>query len=233
MDEIPWIISAISVENSSTMGFLPQVEHAMAIIAYLRVSKDTQDVKNQRLAILEFARREQLKVDEFMEVTVSSRKSTKERKLDQLLERLANGDSLIVSELSRLGRSVGEIITTVDKLVRTRVRLFAVKEGINLSGKQDMQTKVMVTMFGLFADIERDLISIRTKEGLAGARASGKRLGRPPGSLGKSKLDGREEEIAKFLALKVSKSSIAKITGVDRATLLHFIASRRISARAA
>ena len=204
----------------------------MTTIAYLRVSKDTQDVKNQRLAILDFARGKQLDVDEFVEVSVSSRKSTKDRKLDLLLEKLSLGDELIVSELSRMGRSVGEIITTVDALVKKGFRIFSVKEGIDLSGKQDLQTKVMVTMFGLFADIERELISMRTKEGLAAAKASGKQLGRPQGSLGKSKLDGREKEIGRLLALNVSKSSIAKITGVDRATLTHFINSRRITSKA-
>lgn len=102
----------------------------MATIAYLRVSKDTQDVKNQRLAILEFARRETVEVDDFMEIAVSSRRSVKERKIELLLERLASGDTLIVSELSRMGRSVGEIITTVDALIKRKVRLLAVKEGI-------------------------------------------------------------------------------------------------------
>jgi len=201
----------------------------MKTIAYLRVSKDSQDVKNQRLAILEFARREKMEVDDFVEITVSSRKSTKERKVDQLLEELDTGDTLIVSELSRMGRSVGEIITTVDTLVKKKIRFIAVKEGIRLNGSQDMQTKVMVTMFSLFAEIERDLISMRTKEGLAAARASGKKLGRPGGVLGKSKLDGREDEIKRFLALGVSKASIAKITGVDRSTLYNFIRSRKLA----
>ena len=135
---------------------------------------------------------------------------------------------LIVSELSRMGRSVGEIITIVDMLVKRKIRFIAVKEGIRLNGSQDMQTKVMVTMFSLFAEIERDLISMRTKEGLAAAKASGKKLGRPEGVLGKSKLDGKEDEIRKFLALGVSKASIAKITGVDRSTLYNFISSRRL-----
>jgi DNA invertase Pin-like site-specific DNA recombinase len=200
----------------------------MRTVAYLRVSKDSQDVKNQRLAILEFARREKMEVDDFVEITVSSRKSTKERKVDQLLEELDIGDTLIVSELSRMGRSVGEIITTVDILVKKKIRFIAVKEGIRLNGSQDMQTKVMVTMFSLFAEIERDLISMRTKEGLAAAKASGKKLGRPKGVLGKSKLDGREDEIKRLLALEVSKASIAKITGVDRSTLYNFIRSRGI-----
>ena len=200
----------------------------MRTIAYLRVSKDSQDVKNQRLAILDFAQRERLKIHEFMELSVSAKRSPKERKLDVLLERLDPKDTLIVSELSRMGRSVGEIITTVDTLVKRKVRLFAVKEGLRLTGTQNLQSKVIVTLFGLFAEIERELISLRTKEALAVARASGKRLGRPPGVLGKSKLNGREQEIQDLLALKVSKASIAKITGVDRATLYHFLHSRQI-----
>ena len=89
----------------------------------------------------------------------------------------------------------------------------------------------MVTLFGLFAEIERELISMRTKEGLAAARASGKRLGRPKGKLGPSKLNGKEGEIQRLLNLKVSKSSIAKITGVDRSTLYHFIRSRNLIAQ--
>jgi DNA invertase Pin-like site-specific DNA recombinase len=198
----------------------------MPTLAYLRVSKDTQDVTHQRLAILEFARRERLTVDDFIEVSVSSRRSLKERKVDLLLARLAPGDLLIVSELSRLGRSVGDIITTVDTLVKRQIQLLAIKEGIRLNGPQDLRTRVMVTMFGLFADIERELISLRTKEGLAAARAAGKRLGRPQGTRGRSKLDGRAQEITHLLALHVSKSAIAKITGVDRSTLYHFIRSR-------
>ena len=145
----------------------------MPTLAYLRVSKDTQDVTHQRLAILEFAQRERLAVDEFLEVNASSRRSLKARKVDLLLARLAPGDILIVSELSRLGRSVGEIITTVDTLVKQRIQLLAIKEGIRLNGVQDLHTRVMVTMFSLFAEIERELISLRTREALATARASG------------------------------------------------------------
>ena len=174
----------------------------MKTMAYLRVSKDSQDVNNQRLAILEFARQERREIGEFMEVQVSSRRSPKERQLDVLLARLEPGDTLIVSELSRMGRSVGEIITTVDTLVKQRIRLIAIKEGIRLERQQNLQTKVMVTLFGLFAEIERELISLRTKEALAAARAAGKRLGRPQGRLGASKLDGKEAEIRRLLALQ-------------------------------
>ena len=127
-----------------------------------------------------------------------------------------------------MGRSVGEIITTIDTLVQKKIRFIAIKENIRLNGTQDLQGKVMVTMFGLFADIERELISMRTKEGLAAARAKGKQLGRPKGTLGKSKLDGKEEEIKRLLGLGVSQSSIAKITGVHSTTLHRFIKSRKL-----
>src|SRR6516162_6299199 len=201
--------------------FLPQGRAEMPTIAYLRVSKDSQDVNNQRLAILEFARQEHREIGEFMALQVSSRRSPRERQIDVLLQRLAPGDTLIVSELSRLGRSVGEIITTVDTLVHQRIQLIAIKEGIRLERRPTLQSKVMVTLFGLFAEIERELISLRTKEALAAARAAGQRLGT-------SKLDGKEADIRRLLALHVSKASIAKITGGDRSTLAHFIRSRRL-----
>jgi DNA invertase Pin-like site-specific DNA recombinase len=107
----------------------------------------------------------------------------------------------------------------------------AIKEGIHLHGAQDLQTQVMVTMFSLFAEMERELISLRTKEALRSKdrRASGKSLGRPKGVLGKSKLDAKKEEVQKLLVLGVPKTSIAKMMGVDRATLYHFIKSRRLS----
>jgi DNA invertase Pin-like site-specific DNA recombinase len=191
----------------------------MKTVAYIRVSKDDQDVNHQKLAILEFAQGQKISIDQFISVTGSSRKSKKERKIDQLLGLLEMGDLLIVSELSRIGRSVGEIITTIDTLVQTNIGFIAVKEGIWLSDEADLQTKVMITMFSLFAEIERELISLRTKEALAAAKKSGKKLGRPKGSLGQSKLDSKTDEIKKLLTLGVSKVSIAKITGVSRSTL--------------
>ena len=136
------------------------------------------------------------------------------------------GDLLLVSELSRLGRSVGQVIQIVDELIKHQIKFIAIKENIHLDGKQDIQSKLMVTMFGLFAEIERDLISERTCEGLAAARAKGRVLGRPKGSHGISRLDGKEDEIQMLLAKKVSKASIAKILDVSRSALLYFISSR-------
>ena len=143
---------------------------------------------------------------------------------------LEPGDRLVVSELSRLGRSLGEVVSLLDAIAKASVTFVAVKEKIRFEGRQDLQTKVMTTLFALFAEVERDLISERTREGLARARASGKKLGRPKGSLGVSRLDGREDEIRRFLDLGVPKTSIARITGVSRPTLYNFIATRGLKA---
>lgn len=201
----------------------------MSNLGYLRVSTFVQDADNQRLALLEFARRENLRIDDFLQVTVSSRKSFKHRRIDELLARVQPGDQIIVAELSRLGRSVGEIVSIVDSLVKRQVSLIAIKEGIRLNGVQDIQTKIMVTIISLLSEIERDLLSSRTKEGLIAARAKGKTLGRPKGSLGITKLDGREASIQDLLEKRVSIASIAKIHGVNRATVYSFMRSRGLS----
>ena len=178
------------------------------------VSKDTQDLNNQKLAILAFAQQQEIRVNTFIELTVSSRKSKKQRKIDTLIQQLDDEETLIVSELSRIGRSVGEIVTTVDAMVKRGIRVLAVKEGIDLHGEQDLSTKVMVTMFSLFAEIERELISLRTKEGLVAAKAAGKQLGRPKGILGDSKLDSRRKEIEQLLRFWRISAQNAVIEGL-------------------
>ena len=182
--------------------------------AYLRISTGKQDLKNQRLELHEYARKNGLKIDEFIEVEISSRKTPEARKIDVLLKKLNAGDLLLVSELSRLGRSVGQVIQIVDELIKEQVGFVAVKENIRLNGKHNIQSKTMVTLFGLFAEIERDLISERTKQGLIAARAKGKQLGRPRGS-GKSKLDKFKPEIAALLKNGSTKTFIAKRYGTS------------------
>jgi len=204
----------------------------MKTVAYLRVSTGSQDLANQKMAVLDYARQKRFTVDRFVEAQVSSRKTPAQRGLEDLLGTLAAGDRLVVSELSRLGRSLGQVIRIVDELVKQKVLFVAIKEGIRFEGKQDMATKVMIALFGLFAEVERDLISQRTREGLAAARAKGRLLGRPKGSLGKSKLDGKEEEIRLLVEKTVSKASIAKIVGVSRTALHHFIRTRKLDPKA-
>jgi DNA invertase Pin-like site-specific DNA recombinase len=207
------------------------VARCMKTIAYLRISTGSQDLANQKLAVLDYARQKRFAIDRFIEAQVSSRKGRDQRRIEELLGTLAAGDRLVVSELSRLGRSLGQVIQIVDELVKQKVRFIAIKEAIRFEGKQDMQTKVMIALFGLFAEVERDLISERTKEGLAAVRARGRLLGRPKGSLGKSKLDDKEGEIRMLLEKEVSKASIAKIVGVSSTNLRHFIRTRKLNAK--
>ena len=197
------------------------------VVGYARVSTMEQDLKNQRYEILNYASKNDLQITSWVEAKVSSRKTTKERLIDNLLAKLKEGDTLIVAELSRLGRSVGQVAIIANTLIESGVKLICIKEGMKLDGSPDIQTKVMLTMFSLFAEIERDLISERTKSGLAKARAEGRLLGRPKG-LGKSVLDGKEEEIKELLRKGVSKASIAKIYEVSWPCVSHFVKSRRL-----
>ena len=201
----------------------------MKTVAYLRVSTGSQDLATQKLAILDFTQKRRFTVDAFIESQISSRKSPIERRIEEMLGTLQPGDRLLVSELSRLGRSLGQVLQIVATLIERKIRFIAIKEAIEVEGQQDLRTKVMIAMFGLFAEVERDLISERTKEGLAAAKAKGKLLGRPKGALGKSKLDGKEEDIRMLLGKEVSKASIAKILDVSRSALYHFIQTRKIA----
>ena len=125
---------------------------------------------------LEFARKHDFRIDDFIEATASGRASDTRHRLDELMNALHPGDRLVVSELSRLAQSLGQIVAILDALAKQGVCFVAIKENIRVEGKQDIQTKVMVTLFALFAEVECDLISERTREGLAKARASAKKL---------------------------------------------------------
>jgi DNA invertase Pin-like site-specific DNA recombinase len=202
----------------------------MATIGYIRVSTDKQTTDNQKLAILSHVN-DHLggRVDDWIQVQASTRKSEQKRRLDDLKASLKTGDTLVVAELSRLARSVGQIAVLVDGLVSRGIRVVCIKEGMVLNGKRDMKATVMLTMFSLFAEIERDLVSERTKEGLKRARAEGKLLGRPKGTTS-SKLDGKEEEIQGYLRKGVNVANVARIYGVSWSTMKHFVSSRGLNA---
>ena len=198
----------------------------MRTIAYIRVSTDSQDLNNQRYEILDYCQKNAMTVDDYIEVEVSSRKTLKHRRIEELLSKLNKGDTLIVSELSRLGRSLGEIIDIVKSLVEKHIDFIAIKQRIIINGKEDIQTKTMIALFGLLAELERDLISDRTKIGLAAKKARGIKLGRPKGSTGPSKLDKHEEKIKELLDYKTPKAVIARMLDVSRTTLIDFIKNR-------
>jgi len=155
-----------------------------------------------------------MNVNEFIEIEISSRQDRKKRKIDELFEKLQPGDTLIVSELSRIGRSTGEVINIINALIKKQVKFIAIKQNLIINGKHDLQSKILMTIFSLLSELERDLISSRTIEALKAKRAQGVRLGRPKGKLGVSKLDGKKEQIQELLKHKVSKSAIARVLGV-------------------
>lgn len=181
-------------------------------IAYIRTSTDKQDLNNQKLEIFEFAKKNKLEVDDFIEMTISSKKTSKERRIDEMLSVLNGADTLIVTELSRLGRSTAEVIGLVNELIKKQVRVIAIKQNLDMK-QHDMTSKVMITLFSLFAELERDLISMRTKEALSNKRAQGIQLGKPKGTVQKSKFDKDVVKIKELLALGLSVRKIAIFLG--------------------
>jgi len=167
-------------------------------------------------------------VDEFIDVEVSSRKDSDTRRITKLLSKVKGGNIIITAEPSRLGRSIVEVINIVNKLVTRNIRLVVVKQSFDIKGSHDTQSKILITLFSLLAELERDLISERTKSALYATRMNGKILGRPKGSTSKSKLDGKENEIMMLMHKKVSRSAIARILNTSRTNLTEFIAKRKL-----
>jgi DNA invertase Pin-like site-specific DNA recombinase len=179
-------------------------------IAYLRTSTDKQDLNNQKLEILEWARKKDRKIDAFVEITISSRKTSKQRRIEEVLGMLTDMDTLVVTELSRLGRSTAEVIALVNELVARNIHVIILKQNLDIS-QHDMHSKVMITLFSLFAELERDLISLRTKEALAAKKQQGVTLGKPKGTLQKSQFDADLERIKELLKLGLSVRKIATL----------------------
>lgn len=195
-------------------------------VAYIRTSTDKQDLKNQKFEILEFGRKNGLKIDEYVEITVSSRKTSKQRRIDELMKKLTNSDTLIVTELSRLGRSTSEVISLVDELLRQNIRVIIIKQNFDIS-KHDMNSKIIITLFSLFSELERDLVRLRTKEALAAKKAQGKKLGKPKGIIQKSKFDKDQAKIQELLALGLSVRKIAKFMGYNNHIALNTYINKR------
>ena len=193
--------------------------------AYIRVSTDKQTTETQRFEILKFADQNKLTIDQWIEETVSGTRKVQERKLGQLLPTLQAQDVLIVTEISRLGRSLMEVMSLLHRLMEQDVTVYTIKEGYTLGN--NLNSKVLAFAFSLSAEIERAMISQRTKEALARKRSEGKRLGRPKGALSKTtKLTGKEGVIKELLAKRVGVSAIARILGVHRLTVANYIRSR-------
>lgn len=188
---------------------------------YIRISTDKQTTENQRFEILNFTKLKAFNIEEWIEETISSTKKLEVRKFGDLLNRMKKGDVLVVSELSRLGRNLMQIMKILHDCMEKDVMVYTVKENYELGN--NINSKVLAFAFGLSAEIERNLISQRTKEALARRKAEGQILGRPKGSRSQiRKLTGKEEEIKNLMARKISYSAIGRILGVHRLTVSSF-----------
>jgi DNA invertase Pin-like site-specific DNA recombinase len=190
--------------------------------AYIRVSTDKQTVENQRYEIVRFCNTHNLRIDIWTQETISGTKEVQERKLGRLLQKLKRGDLLVCAELSRLGRNMFMVMTILNACMQKGCRVWSVKEGYRLG--DDIQSKVLAFAFGMAADIERQFISIRTREALARRKAEGMKLGRPMGSSSIFEmLDRRAPEIRQWLREGRSKVEIAKTLGCSRSTFYRWI----------
>ena len=191
---------------------------------YIRVSSDKQTVENQRFEISRFCEREGITIDGWIEETVSGTKSYTKRRLGKLLRHVGTGDLILCSELSRLGRSLLMIMEILSYCMRRGCKVWTIKDGYRLG--DDIQSKVLAFAFGLSAEIERNLISQRTREALARLRAEGKHVGRPKGSKNRPEthpLYGREDYIRRALESGKSQRQIAQRLHCSRSTLRRFI----------
>ena len=180
-------------------------------IGYIRVSTDQQDLQNQQHSILNYVNKNSLGKVEFIEVKMSSRKKDEDRKIDELFETLQAGDHLIVSELSRIGRSVVNVVTIVNQLIALGVNLHILKEQLFIKpNEQNPFTDFQINIFSAFAQLERDLISKRTKEALQARKAKGIKLGKPVGTIQGSIYDKDKEKIKELHSLGVTLTNISK-----------------------
>ena len=200
------------------------------VYGYIRVSSDKQTVENQRFEVTNFCERNNLTIDGWIEETISGTKSYSKRALGTLLRRVNKDDLIICTELSRLGRNLFMIMEILNICMTKECRVWTIKDNYRLG--DDIQSKVLAFAFGLSAEIERNLISQRTKEALARKKAEGVVLGRPKGkksSPDKYKLSGKEVLIKELLKNGTSKRKIAKICKCDRNTLDRFITMKELA----
>lgn len=182
------------------------------ILGYIRVSTDKQNLENQKHKILEYAHNNKITIDEFIEIEISSKGDAKKRKIDEIFKKLKLNDTLICTELSRLGRNMLEILNLIERFNKAQIKLIFVNQPELSTNQNNALASLLLAIYGYFAQTEREIISERTKQGLAATKASGKTLGRPKGAKAKNRvLDPFNKEILGYLKAKVSQSSILKI----------------------
>jgi DNA invertase Pin-like site-specific DNA recombinase len=201
----------------------------MTNFAYLRVSTDHQDNQNQKLGILDYSNAAHLTHLHFVEDTTSGKVPWKDRKIGEILQSAKKNDVLIVAEVSRLGRSALQVLEILEFAAQHEISVHIAKNRFIMDGS--MQATITATILGLAAQIEREFISLRTKEALAKCKQDGKKLGRPKGPAKTLKLDQNHDEIMGYLQKKISKRSIAKLIECSPSSLYAWLKKRRISIR--
>lgn len=192
------------------------------IYGYIRVSTDQQSTSNQKFEINRYAASHNIQIDKWVEETISSRKPLNKRKLGSLLAELKDGDILISTEISRLGRSLLEVMGILQHCLAQNCQIWTLKEHYKLGS--DIASKVLAFCFGLSAEIERQLISERTKMSLDKLKSQGKHLGRPFGAKSKSlKLSKNTKKVKDLMDKGLPKAQIARLLGVDKLTLYRFL----------
>lgn len=186
----------------------------------MNVSK--QSLQNQEFEINNFCQMQQIKIDKWIAEMISGTKDFEKRKLGILLKKLKKDDILICSEISRLGRNLLQVMTILNFCMQKEIQVWTIKDNYRLGA--DIQSKVLAFAFSLSAEIERNLISQRTKEALSRIKASGRKLGRQFGSRNKKHiLDGKEKDILKLINKGLPKKQIAKLMRVSIFTLYQFL----------
>jgi len=188
---------------------------------YLRVSTNLQDADSQLIGITNYCEKNGIKSFKITKDQKSGALAWRERELLKILESSKSGDTIIVSEVSRIGRSTADVLDFLAKAAEKRVSITAVKNGITFD--ESISSKIFSTVLALASEIERDFIRVRTKEGMANARAKGKLIGRPIGSKSKSKLESKQSEMQNLFNAGVSKTAIARLMKVSRNTVIRFL----------
>lgn len=195
------------------------------IYGYIRVSTDRQTVENQRFEIKRFCKGNNLQIDKWIAETISGTKAVDKRQLGKLLKGVRKDDIIICSEISRLGRSLFMIMSVLNRCMEIGAKVWTIKDNYRLG--DDITSKVLAFAFGISAEIERKLISQRTKEALARKKSEGVQLGRPKGP-GKRILDGKEKQIKAMLAAGLTKVQVAKAYGIHISTLHEFLTVKKL-----
>lgn len=196
------------------------------IYSYIRVSTEQQSIRHQKDEIDRYCSLNNIEVNKSIEIEMSSRKDLRTRRIDELLLKLNEGDILIVTELSRLGRNTGEVIGLIDNLIKQGIELRILKQNLFIT-ESNPTSKMMVTMLSMFSEFERDMISQRTKESLKGLKDRGVKLGKKVGTIQKSKYDIDKEKIVELKGLGLSYKKIVNHIGYGSPSSLFSYLSKR------